>query len=381
MNQQNPSVTTSDRKRYDTAENRWAGIGPYYAMFPSSFADEVIRKYTQPGDTVIDPFAGRGTAIFSAAIQCRPAIGIEINPLGYVYSKTKLKPGSYKAVTQKLEELSDIAHIYRETACNLPRFFHLCFARGVREFLLAARTTLDWRRNKVDRTLMALILISLHGKRQQSLSNQMRQTTAMAPDYCIRWWTERNLSPPEIDPVVFILKRIKWRYVYGRPQTKDATVFLQDSTKKLPYLAREVQERKRPKAKLLITSPPYHNVTNYSYDQWLRLWLLGCSEHPSKNGNCYGGKFSNRDQYRELLNQVFTRVKPVLANDAIIYIRTYKRKTTFHNTLSVLKEIFPEKRITKRPCPLNSEHQKRPHNRGGVSKQSHSEIDIILEPC
>lgn len=374
-------MTTSGRKRYDTAESRWAGIGPYYAMFPSSFADEVIQKYTQPGDTIIDPFAGRGTAIFSAAIQDRPAIGIEINPLGYVYSKAKLKPGSCKAVTQKLEELSDITHLYREAASNLPSFFHLCFAKGVREFLLAARATLDWRRNKVDRTLMAFILISLHGKRQQSLSNQMRQTTAMAPDYSIRWWTEKNLSPPDIDPVAFISKRIKWRYVYGRPQTKNATVFLHDSIKKLPYLAREVQESMRPKAKLLITSPPYHNVTNYSYDQWLRLWLLGCPEHPSKNGNRYGGKFSNRNQYRELLNQVFTRVKPILAKNAIIYIRTYKRKTTLYNTLSVLTEIFPEKHITKIPCPLNPENQKKPYSRGGASKQSNSEVDLILKPC
>ena len=75
---------------YATAENRWAGVGPYYAMFPVEFADRVVRRYTAPGDIVLDPFAGRGTAIFSAATQQRTGIGIEVNAVGWVYSRAQL---------------------------------------------------------------------------------------------------------------------------------------------------------------------------------------------------------------------------------------------------------------------------------------------------
>ena len=380
MIQKSAILTTSRRRKYDTPESRWAGIGPYYAMFPTSFADEVIHNHTQPGDAVLDPFAGRGTAIFSAATQHRPAIGIEINPLGYVYAKAKLNPGDYRDVTRKLEGLAENSHRYQQAADNLPQFFHLCFTDKVRKFLLAARANLNWRRRKTDRTLMSLILISLHGKRHQSLSNQMRQSTAMAPDYCIRWWTEKDLTPPDINPVVFIRKRIEWRYVHGIPKTKDATVFLDDSIQKLPGLARDVQECRRPRAKLLFTSPPYHNVTNYYYDQWLRLWLLGCSEIPFKQGNRYGGKFSNLDRYCQLLNRVFARAKPILTDDAIIYIRTDQRKSTLHNTRAVLTAIFPEKRITETLRPLSSERQAKPYSRGGAPKKANCEVDLILKP-
>src|SRR5262249_52409471 len=55
----------------------WAGVGPYYAMFPAEFADQVIAKHTKEGDTALDPFAGRGTAVFSAATQGRRGIGVE----------------------------------------------------------------------------------------------------------------------------------------------------------------------------------------------------------------------------------------------------------------------------------------------------------------
>ena len=366
--------------KYSTAEARWAGVGPYYAMFPTPFADEVVEEYTQPGDAVLDPFAGRGTAIYSAAIRNRNAIGIEINPVGYVYANAKLKPGDHAAVVQRLHKLAEIAPNFRETADNLPPFFHHCFATQVREFLIAARDTLNWRKSKTDRTLMALILISLHGKRGQSLSNQMRQMTAMAPDYSIRWWKEKNLTPPTIDPVAFIEKRIKWRYVHGKPQTSDAAVFLSDSIKKLPYLARQAEEHLRPKAKLLVTSPPYHNVTNYYYDHWIRLWLLGMPEHPRQESNRYGGKFSNQERYRQLLRQVFVRAKPLLTEDAIIYVRTDRRKSTLDATLAILEEVFPEKTTAKEQRPLTPDRQARPYGRGGAPKQPNCEMDLILTP-
>ncbi len=367
-------------KQYDTPESRWAGVGPYYAMFPSAFADTVVEAYSQPGDAVLDPFAGRGTAIFSAATKNRPAIGIEISPLGYVYANAKLKPSNCQRILQRLEELAEITPLYNRDADNLPRFFHHCFSRQVRTFLLAARHELDWRHNKADRALMAIILVYLHGKRASSLSNQMRQTTSMAPDYSVRWWTEKELSPPDIDPVTFFTKRINWRYAKGTPQTECSSVLLGDSTRNLPRLARDIKECRRPKAKLLFTSPPYRNVTNYYYDQWLRLWLLGEPEHPRENAYRYGGKFSNSDRYRLLLQKVFSKAKKTLATDAVVYVRTDKRESTFNSTRDILSEIFPEKNIRKKYQPLSTELRPKSYSRGGAPKEENCEVDLILEP-
>ena len=134
--------------KYSTAESRWAGVGPYYAMFPTSFADEVVTGvHAIRAMPSLDPFAGRGTAIYSARpSEHRHATGIEINPVGYVYANAKLKPGDQMAVTSGAcmswmrSPLS-----FRETANDLPPFFHHCFAPKVREFLVAARAMLNWR--------------------------------------------------------------------------------------------------------------------------------------------------------------------------------------------------------------------------------------------
>ncbi len=53
------------------ALGRWAPIGPYYAMFPLSFAFETVAHYCPVGGAVLDPFAGRGSSIYAAVTQGR----------------------------------------------------------------------------------------------------------------------------------------------------------------------------------------------------------------------------------------------------------------------------------------------------------------------
>jgi site-specific DNA-methyltransferase (adenine-specific) len=48
------------------------------AAFPEALPEWFIKLFTQPGDTVLDPFLGSGTTAFVAARMGRNAIGIEI---------------------------------------------------------------------------------------------------------------------------------------------------------------------------------------------------------------------------------------------------------------------------------------------------------------
>src|SRR5260221_4859188 len=280
-------------------------------MFPTGFADRVVREHTQAGDLVLDPFAGRGTAIFSAATQGRAGVGIEISPVGFVYAKAKLAAAEHDEVAHRVQEIGRVATAarYVESARALPPFFHRCFAAPVRRFLLAARDRLDWRRSATDRTAMAILLVYLHGNEGAALSNQMRQTKSMSPDYAIRWWKEHNARPPQVDPVDFLTSRLAWRYAKGTPECESSTVYFGNSMTVLPRIAARMARGDLRRAKLLFTSPPYYGVTNYHYDQWLRLWLLGGPAHAARNGNWLRGKFEHRANYETLLSEVFARAK------------------------------------------------------------------------
>lgn len=373
--------TTNNQGKFSTAAGRWAGVGPYYAMFPSAFADEVVQNYSKPGDLVLDPFAGRGTSVFSAASNGRSGVGIDINPLGYVYSKAKIQTASFDNVKNRLEQLIENRSKFALDAESMSEFFHICYSNDVLKFLLAARSLLNWKKSKTDNTLMSLILVYLHGKIGQSLSNQMRHSTAMSPRYSVDWWNKKRLHPPEIDVYDFFVKRLKWRYLHGIPETAKSHCYLDESKSRLTSIKKFSNSEQLKKVNLLLTSPPYHNVINYYEDQWIRLWLLGLPDTPdmtqSKNLGC---KFRSRARHFKLLDDIFSASKGLLSEDATIYVRTDKREVTYKNTLLALDKNFPEKKFEEKDKPLPLDKQRKAYSRGGAPKNHNCEVDIILTP-
>ncbi len=371
----------SAKGKFSTAAARWAGVGPYYAMFPSSFCDAVIAKYCKKGDTVLDPFSGRGTALYSAAVAGRPAVGIEVNPVGWIYSRTKLSPADKDDVERRISQIQARAALYSTAARDLPIFFHHCFTTEVRRFLLCARDLLNWRQSKVDRTLMAFLLVNLHGKVSNALSNQMRQTKAMAPNYAVKWWKQRGLVPPEIDPVEFLKKKLQWRYAKGIPKTTRSRTYLGDSAYVLTELHGDLTRRGFQRPALVLTSPPYFGITNYHYDQWLRLWLLGGPPTDSRMGNPYNGrhkgKFANRELYTRLLVTVFEKASHLIKPDAIVYVRTDNREPTLEITQLALKAAFPKHHLRRVDQPIQGKTQTRLF---GNKDPRAGEVDLVLAP-
>lgn len=364
--------------RYETAEKRWAGVGPYYAMFPAAFANKVINDHCSEGGTVLDPFAGRGTAVFSAAVSGRRALGVELNPVGWVYSRTKLAPADKELVERRIGSVQSLA---RHSDDDLPAFFRHCFMPHVRRFLIAARRVLNWRQSSVDRTLMAFLLIHLHGKSADSMSNQMRQTKSMSPDYAVRWWKERNSKPPDIDIQAFLKKKLDWRYAKGIPQVAHAKVYLGDSTAELSSLKGRLTELGLARASLILTSPPYFGITNYHYDQWLRLWLLGGPPSPKRANNRFNGKyrrkFENLNGYIELLNRVFGSAAELAKKDCVVYVRTDKRQPTQRLTRRALKIAFPDHHVHRIERPVGKANKTQTELFGNDAPRL-GEIDYVL---
>ena len=348
-------------------------------MFPVDFAFRVVRKYAPPDLGVLDPFAGRASSVYAAASLGRPATGIEINPVGWVYGAAKLRPAHKEDVVARLTEMvwisDSVESRYAISADSLKGFFHHCYSDRVLRFLTTCRRELDWERNSVDRTLMAFVLVYLHGKRSAALSNQLRDGKAMAPAYAVRWWRAKEMRPPTIDPLVFMTQRIEWRYSKGTPATRTGNVILGDSIKVLGTLSARVRRGTLKPFGLLFTSPPYMGVTNYYYDQWLRLWMLGGSTKPSMIEDPCARKFESPDGYRLLLESVFGSASETLAKSAAVYVRTDAREFTLETTLDVLRTYFPKKRLRQVRRPL---HRRSQTALFGDKSKKPGEVDLIL---
>ena len=362
---------------FDTAESRWARFGPYYAMFPVDFAFEVVEKYSKEGDFIIDPFAGRCSSIFAGGVLGRNSLGIEINPVGWLYGTVKLSPAKKEDVVDRLLEIYGKRNEFQNMAFAMPEFYHICYCNEVLKFLLSARSYLDWEHNNIDATLMSIILIYLHGKIGEGLSNQMRMTKSMGMNYSVNWWKNNNMAvPPEINPCEFLIKKIDWRYAKGLPQVCDSRVLFGDSSVQLVDIARRSIESNI-KFSLLFTSPPYCAVTNYHADQWLRLWMLGGTESPKTIQDKHKGRFANKQEYYELLSNVFGLCSKMMARKSTVYVRTDKREFTFNSTLEILQKCFPKHKVEIVEKPL-TELSKTQTQLFGDKSMKPGEVDIIL---
>lgn len=351
-------------------------MGPYYAMFPLSLADTVINEYTHGAQPILDPFAGRASSIFAGAVNGRQSLGVEINPVGWVYGKTKLGAAPAVHVQQRVSQIAELAkEMPLPPTPGFEEFFRLCFTEQTLRFLAAARQHLDWRGNTVDRTLMALILVDLHGNKSRSFSNQMRQSKAMSPDYSINWWKKNNSSPPQIDPVTFLKKKISWRYAKGVAQTATSDIILGDSSEVLSYVEAERRAHNQPAFRLLFTSPPYFNVTDYHRDQWLRLWMLGQEPSIHRLKDKHKAAFSSLPSYKDLLEAVFLHSAEMMHAKGYVYVRTHAEEPTFELTRAALHSAFPRwrERIVDQPYTRQTQTAL-----FGDSTKKLGEKDIIL---
>lgn len=58
--------------------------------YPESLVEHFLQQYTQPGDTVLDPFAGYGTTLLVAERLGRLPFGVELNEDKVRYARGRL---------------------------------------------------------------------------------------------------------------------------------------------------------------------------------------------------------------------------------------------------------------------------------------------------
>ncbi len=335
-------------------------------MFPVPFVREAVERWCPPSEGVLDPFCGRGTVPYVARITGRPSWGIDLNAVAYVFSAAKTDPEpNLERVQERIKSVAAAVRSVDEAAVNV--FQALAWTPRVLGFLNAARRVLDWRESRLDRTLMALILVHLHAKAGNAVSNQMRQSKSMAPDYAVRWWTEHGMLPPDLDPARYFHQRAAWRYRFGVPQGAASTIAYGDARQLLPY--------GEGRFSMLLTSPPYYGITNYRVDNWIHLWMLGEGALPEYTS---AQRYGNKPQYLAMLHSVFAAAKPLLDSRATIYVRTDSRDFTRNATRNVLEELWPDYR-----CFSKAETPKRSQTDlfGGKESGKLGETDFLMLPA
>ncbi len=261
----------------------WKGLGrryghvfhslcSYMGSFPPGLPRYLIEQLTEPGDTVLDPFSGRGTAPLEACLAGRTGIGVDLNPLASMLTAVKLDPPCLEDTLRRLDELQrsyvpapvgdrappEIRMLFEETV-TLPQMLHM-------------KACLD-PRDRTDRFLLASLAGILHGNHTRDvvssrcLSVSMPNTFSMSPGYLARYIAEKKLVRPPFDAFEKLRLRMHFEFAEGVPAQRGQA--LRGDARRLSAIVEPGS------AKLIVTSPPYLNVVRYGKFNWIRLWLLG----------------------------------------------------------------------------------------------------------
>lgn len=274
--------TTSSGDLWHSISPRWGHsmhtMCSYQGMFPAKVAHYFIQRYSRPGETVLDPFSGRGTTALQARAEGRRAIANDLSPLAYVLSRAKVNPPSWNSIQVFV---NDLERSYRKSSAldadvsdDIRMLYHdntLHQIYFVRERLISKDITL-WTAEEL--MIAGALAGIMHGAwrrdgSSQYLSISMPNTFSMSPTYVKKFIRENGLQ--KLDQDVFQCLRDKLARLYLDDVTgMEGDAFHLDAASLLK--GRNLMPRS---VDLVVTSPPYLQVVNYGTANWIRLWLLG----------------------------------------------------------------------------------------------------------
>lgn len=337
-------------------------LSPYIGKLKSSIAGELIERFSQTGDLVVDPFAGAGTIPLEAALRGRRALGADISPYARILSQAKLCPPSSLEAAMVLAEnaLEEAARLPKPDLRQVPlwvrRFYH---PDTLKEVLNLA----DICRRPSNEFLMACLLGILHHQRPGFLS--------YPSSHLVPYLRDRKY-PRNRFPAMYAYRAVRPRLIakvkrsfkrFTRPRQTAGLGFRQTPVQQLALPAR---------FDALITSPPYMNALDYGRDNRLRLWFID----PALVEQVDNDVTQRREAFLDAINSLATRVERGLrakgycvfvvgeefnrsydAHPSEAVMRIMETQAPSLRLRTVMRDEIPDVRRTRRECKgVKTEH-------------------------
>ena len=280
----------------------------YRACFKPQLPRFFIDRLTQPGDTVYDPFMGRGTTLLEAALLGRVAIGCDINPLSKVLVEPRLQPPLVETVRQRLTDINWTAN--EEFPEDLLTFYHPDTLREISALKAYLRRRVEGGSlDAVDAWIRMVAVNRLTGHSPGFFSVYTlppNQAVSVAAQKKIN--TDRDQIPPRRSvPKLIVAKSRSLLGDYDEP-TKILLNSVQGRHRFLTAPAATTPQIESSTVNLVVTSPPFLDVVNYAGDNWLRCWF--CGINPADVKLTVPKKI---EDWRDAMTSVFVELHRVLA--------------------------------------------------------------------
>ena len=240
----------------------------YRACFKPQLPEFFISRLTEQGDTVYDPFMGRGTTPLQAALMGRRAIGNDVNPLSRMLVRPRLAPPKLEAVASRLREVN--WSFDGDVRRDLLVFFHektLLEIEALRAWFLEREE--NGKFDPIDDWIRMVAVNRLTGHSVGFFSvYTLPPNQAVSIEAQQKINIKRNQKPTYRDVSSIILKKSRI-LLSDRPDLKTNPHLL------LAGQAENTPEIESGSVDLVVTSPPFLDIVQYAADNWMRCWFVG----------------------------------------------------------------------------------------------------------
>jgi hypothetical protein len=323
-------------------------LHPFPAKFPPPLARWAIERFIAPGEWLLDPFAGSGTALVEARLLGRNALAAEIDPLSRLLTRVKATPLNPALVTAAKEQIDAFWDAHgRGTMLGrtspvvaVPEFPNrdYWFNVNVQRDLVMLRTAIAQLTDRAVREFLLVVYSSIIIAKGPS-------TVANALDIAhSRGHHIDRAQPPDVwtrfcDRYQRALRGLREMWAQGDKNVE--TVVLGHDARALPYRARV--------ADAVLSSPPYVTAIEYPRSHKFSVWwigeLLGVSNRIYEDLRAqYIGTENvhrrDRISLRERPVKLPTIARVTAALDELDEVRAGRTRRYFHDMRMALAEML-----------------------------------------
>jgi site-specific DNA-methyltransferase (cytosine-N4-specific) len=248
------------------------GYHPYSSKYIPQIPNQLISKFTEKNDLVLDTFMGSGTTLVESKILGRNAIGIDVNPLACLISKVKTTTIKKSELGEKKAIIDN--SINKTLHPNIVKWYH----QNVIHELLTIKSRIDTVENKDVKDFLLV-----------SLSSILRGVSNATSGFGNLMINKQAFPKTRIYEkfVIVVRDMLKSMSEFNKEATNSDIRIINHDSRRIEFIDDETID-------FICTHPPYMAAVPYAEYQKLSLWWLGFSQYELEK-RLIGGRRSRAD--------------------------------------------------------------------------------------
>jgi DNA modification methylase len=303
-------------------------LHPYHGKFIPQLVEVLLDRYLEPGDHVLDPFAGSGTTLVLALESGLYATGVDIASFNCLMMRVKSAPYDIAVLGEELQDVAARIESLPRRGGRVSGYLRDWYAAGAAGELLGFRGLIpEYRHRDVLRVILS------RAARSARLTAHFDLEAPKAPQRGTYWCHKHRRECRPVDSAAGFLRR----YTLDTLARIERFAQLRDSEREATVLHGDARELSLPgRFDGVLTSPPYPGLIDYHEQHRYAYELLQLDDRREREigAAASGTSLAALDAYRAGIAAVLARAAAALRPEAPVLVVVNDRRDLYPEILA-----------------------------------------------